>query len=245
MTSYARFLAALTAFAIVAVAPAANAQRPQAYSLKTLEDGTRYVGSDVFARSGRLDLSQHVLDQALEISDAAVRHVPSGLTLPRVAGSCTLEWLAGVTVNTPLGRMDSFERGGRGYYACDGAAPAFVVLSFEVDMPIFASLEPDPARVLLAAGMALGPTARDLDCTEDRLEQIRRVACHAEKRLNGQMVFERGLYFSNDDSFLKLNAACLEAQCEATVAELGRLAETIGGARLPADSLQPSPSSAP
>lgn len=232
MTPHRPLLALL--LVLLAVTPAA-AQSRHPYTLKTLEDGTPYVGSNVFIRQDGPDLDQHGLDQALEISDASVRHVPTGLVLPRVAGPCSLEWLSGVAVQTPAGRFLSFERGGRGYYACDSTAPSFIVLSFEADMPGFAAIQPDPARALLAGGMALRPAPDALICTEEQTGPVRRVACHVEMEWSGQTVSEQGLFFQNGDSFLKLNAACLAAQCEAVTTELARLAETIGGPQLSAD----------
>lgn len=237
MTARRTLLAVLLALSGIAAFTPAMAQSPHPYSLMTLEDGTRYLGSEVFIRRGGPNLDQHLLDQALEISDAGVRHAPTGLVLPRVAGPCSLEWISGVAVQTPAGRFLSFERGGRAYYACDAGAPSFIVLSFEADMPGFAVIQPDPARALLAGGMALRPAPDALICTEARTGPVRRVACHAETEWSGQTVSEQGLFFENGDSFLKLNAACLEAQCEAVTTELARLAETIGGPRLSADVL--------
>lgn len=237
MPAHHPLLVVLVALLGVATAMPAATQSRDPYRLKTLEDGTRYVGSDVFIRRDRLDLSQHILDQALEISDSDVRHVSTGLVLPRVAGACRLEWLSGLDVQSPMGRAQSFERGGRAYYACDSIAPSFIVLTFEADTPGFAEIRPDPARILLASAMGLRPGPDALICTEGRQGAVRRVACHAETEWSGETVSERGLYFENDDSFLKLNAACLEVQCEAVTIELARLAETIGGPRLPADVL--------
>lgn len=239
MTARRPLLAVFVALLGTVIVTPAAAQSRQPYSLKTLEDGTRYLGSDVFIPQGGPNLDQHALDQALEISDASVRHLPTGLNLPRVVGVCSLEWLTGLPVQTPVGRFLSFGRGGRAVYVCDSSAPSFVVLSFEADMPGFAEIRPDPARVLIASGMALRPAPESLNCTEERTGPVRRVACHAETEWNGTTVSERGLFFGNRDSFLKLNAACLEAQCEAVTTELARLGDVIGGPRLSADVLVP------
>lgn len=224
----------LAALAGLPITSLAMAQRPEPYAIKTLADGTVYLGSDVFILRRGPDLSQHLLDQALEISDTAVRHVPTGLSLPRVHGDCTLAWMSGLPV--PGTQFQSYERGGRAYYACDSVAPSFVIVTFEADMPGFGNRPGDPGRSLLAAGMVLQRDPDRFEC-EDRIEgDVRRLSCRTQSSWNGQTVHEAGLFFGASDTFLKLNVACLEAHCEGAIATMEQLGTAMGGDALTADA---------
>ena len=223
----------LTVLALAATAPGAALAQAQPYVIQTRADGGRYLASEVFIGGRTLDLSQNMLDNAVHISDEAVGHVATGLTLPRTEGDCSLQWLTGLPQS---GGFVTFDRGGRGYYACTGGAPAFVVLSFEADISGLERVPGDPGRALAVAGMALSRDPAAAECQETIAGAVRRVTCRAVTAWNGEQVTEIGLYAGQGDTFLKLNAACLPADCEATAATLDRLATALGADRLPADA---------
>ncbi|WP_439472729.1 hypothetical protein [Brevundimonas sp.] len=215
----------------VSSATAVAQTRPQPYQVQTRADGSRYLGSPIFNASRAPDLSENPLDNAVRVSDAAVEHVATGLTLPRTEGGCSLQWLNGLPQG---GGFASLDRGGRGFYACADGAPAFVIFTFEADMNGFAQMPDDAGRALAGAGMALHRDPASLDCQETTVGALRQLTCRATTAFNGEQVTEIGLYIGQQDTFLKLNTACLPADCAAAQARLERFATVLGGDRLPA-----------